>query len=115
MGTALFFPFALGILVIVSSWIVFKKAEKPGWAVLIPIYNGIVFLQIAGKPWWWLLLFLIPVIQFVFLIWAVNLFVKSFGKGTGFTIGMIFLSIIFLPILAFGDAKYIGPAGQKAV
>ena len=28
---------------------------------------------------------------------------KSFGKGTGFGIGLVFLGFIFYPILAFGD------------
>jgi hypothetical protein len=35
----------------------------------------------------------------------------SFGKDTGFGIGLIFLGFIFYPILGFGDAKYIGPNG----
>jgi len=43
----------------------------------------------------------------------INLLSKSFGKDVGFTIGLILLPVIFYPILAFGDAKYIGPAGRK--
>jgi hypothetical protein len=30
----------------------------------------------------------------------------SFGKDILFTIGMIFLSFVFFPILAFGKAQY---------
>ena len=37
---------------------------------------------------------------------------KAFGKGGGFAVGLIFLSIIFYCILAFGKAQYIGPAGN---
>jgi arginine exporter protein ArgO len=37
---------------------------------------------------------------------------KSFGKDEGFTIGLIVLSFIFYPILAFGSAKYLGPYGD---
>jgi len=36
-----------------------------------------------------------------------NLSLK-FGKGVGFTIGMILLPFIFIPILGFGDAKCKG-------
>ena len=114
MGTLTFFYVLLIILMVASGWILFQKAGKPGWAVLIPIYNIIVYLEITGKPWWWIILFIIPVVDFVFIIWAVNLFVKSFGKSMGYTIGVIFLPMIFLPILAFGDAKYTGPAGHRA-
>ena len=45
----------------------------------------------------------------------INLLSKSFGKDVGFTLGMIFLSFIFYPILGFGDAEYIGPAGDSLV
>tara|TARA_Y100000739_G_scaffold102570_1_gene87803 strand:- start:102 stop:449 length:348 start_codon:yes stop_codon:yes gene_type:complete len=100
------------ILIIISQWKIFTKANKPGWASLIPIYNGLVLLQIIGKPWWWLLLFLIPIVNLVFAIWMTNLLSKSFGKDEGFTIGLILLPIIFLPILGLGSAKYSGPAGK---
>ena len=53
---------------------------------------------------------LIPFVGFIFpLICNVKL-AKAFGKGTGFGIGIIFLPIIFYPILAFSkDSEYIGP------
>ena len=49
----------LVILMIASTWIVFTKAGKPGWASIVPIYNMIVMLEIAGKPLWWILLLFI--------------------------------------------------------
>jgi hypothetical protein len=97
---------------IASLWKIFTKAGKPGWACIIPIYNIIVLLDIVGKPWWWLLLMLIPFVNFVLLIWVYNLLSKSYGHGVGFTLGLIFLGFIFIPILAFGDSKYVGPAGM---
>ena len=59
---------AISVLVIVGLWFVFNKAKQPGWAAIIPIYNFYVLLQVVGKPWWWLLLFLIPGVNLVFLI-----------------------------------------------
>ena len=113
MGTAIFLYFAFIIFMIVSIWTIFSKAGKPGWAGIVPIYNIIVLLEIVGKPWWWLLLFLIPIVNIIFLIWTINLLSKSFGKSEGFTIGLILLGFIFFPILAFGDATYARPAGQN--
>src|SRR5512133_1149421 len=110
MGTVIILYLAVIVLMIVSMWKIFTKAGKPGWACLIPIYNIIVMLEIIGKPWWWLLLMLIPVVNLVFSIWAVNLLSKSYGHGVGFTLGLIFLSFIFIPILGLGESKYIGPA-----
>ncbi len=100
------------IFYIYTYWRIFEKAGKPGWATLIPIYNTLVMLKIIGKPWWWLLLFLIPGVNFIFAIWMINLLSISFGKGIGFTLGLIFLSPIFYPILAFSNAEYQGPAGS---
>ena len=111
MGIAIIIYAAIIVLLIASEWIIYQKAKKPGWACIVPIYNTIVLLEIVGKPWWWLLLLLVPVVNVVILIWIFNLLSKSFGKSEGFTVGLIFLSIIFFPILAFGDAKYKGPAG----
>ncbi len=103
---------AVVILLIVAQWKIYTKAGKPGWAVLIPIYNIIVLLEIIGKPWWWLLLMLIPVVNIVIGIWATNLLSKSFGYSEGFTVGLILLPIVFYPILGFGQAAYKGPAGK---
>ena len=34
---------------------------------------------------------------------------KAFGKGIGYTLGLIFLQPIFLMMLGFGSAQYQGP------
>jgi hypothetical protein len=103
---------AFTILMIVSMWKIYEKAGKPGWACIIPFYNIIVLLEIIGKPWWWLLLMLIPGVNVILAIWACNLLSKSFGQGVGFTLGLILLSFIFIPLLGLGDAQYQGPAGK---
>jgi hypothetical protein len=102
------FYMAIIVLMLVSMWKVFVKAGKPGWACLIPVYNTLVMLEIVGKPWWYLLLMLIPVVNIVIWIMISLDMARVFGKGSGFGIGLAFLPMIFYPILAFGDAKYQG-------
>ncbi len=102
------------ILLIASMWKIYTKAGKPGWAAIVPIYNYVVLLDIVGKPVWWIVLLFIPLVNFIVAIMVINLLSKSFGKGVGFTIGMIFLPFIFIPMLAFGDAQYVGPGGNAA-
>jgi hypothetical protein len=97
---------AFVIFIIVSMWKVFVKAGQPGWGVLIPIYNIYLMLKIAGRPGWWLLLFLIPLVNIVIGIIVDIDIAKNFGKDTAFGLGLFFLGFIFLPILAFGKAKY---------
>ena len=113
MTIGLLFYLGLIVLMIISAWKTYKKANQPGWACIIPIYSTIVWLRIIGKPWWWLLMFFIPVVNIVFAVMMVNLLAKSFGKDSGFTVGLIFLPFIFYPILGLGEAKYEGPAGLK--
>jgi hypothetical protein len=95
---------------VAAMWTVFQKAGQPGWASIIPIYNAIVLLQIAGKPVWWILLYLIPIVNIVIGIIVLHNISVNFGKGVGFTLGLIFLGFIFYPILAWGDAEYRGPS-----
>lgn len=102
---------AIVILMIAAIWKVFTKAGKPGWAAIIPIYNLVVLLQIVGKPIWWIILMLIPIVNIIIQIIVTHQLSKSFGKDVGFTLGLIFLGFIFFPILGFGDAKYMGPGG----
>ena len=96
---------------IATMWTVYTKAGKPGWASIIPIYNAVVLHQMVGKPVWWVLLYLIPIVNIVIAIIVTHALSLSFGKGTGFTLGLIILGFIFYPMLAWGDAQYLGPAG----
>lgn len=100
------------VIVIAGYWKVFEKAGKPGWAAIIPIYNIIVLLEIVGRPIWWIILLLIPFVNFIVLIMLVHGLSTSFGKGVGYTLGLIFLPFIFMPILGFGDATYSGPSSS---
>src|SRR5204863_9323108 len=109
MGAMLFSCLVL-LVIVAAMWKVFTKAGKPGWASIIPIYNIWVLLEIVGRPGWWLVLMLIPFVNFIVLIILSIDVAKSFGKGTGFGLGLAFLSLIFYPILGFGDAQYQGPA-----
>jgi hypothetical protein len=98
------------VLYLVAGWVVYTKAGEQGWKSLIPIYNWYVLLKIVGRPGWWLILYLIPFVNFVIhIIVSIDL-AKSFGKGIGFALGLIFLAPIFYLILAFGPATYRGPA-----
>lgn len=100
---------------VAATWIVFSKAGQPGWAAIIPIYNVWVLLKVVGRPGWWIILFLIPILNFVIWIIVALDLAKSFGRGVGFAIGLIFLGWIFMPILGFGSSRYVGPAGAAAV
>jgi hypothetical protein len=68
--------------------------------------------KVGGKPGYWTFLCLIPLVNYIFVIWLYNMISKSFGKDEGFTAGLVLLGIVFWPILGFGGAKYQGPFGD---
>ena len=107
---SIIFGLLIALLIIVAMWKVFTKAGQPGWASIIPIYNLYIWCKIVGRPWWWILLMLIPFVNFIVCIILCIDLAKSFGKGVGFGIGLALLGIIFFPILGFGSAQYQGPA-----
>lgn len=117
MGAAiLIVSLAISIFSIVVMWKLFKKAGKPGWASIVPIYNTYILFKITwGNGWMFLTMLaaIIPVIGWIAvtvitIITYVKL-AKSFGKEGGFAVGLIFLNIIFMAILAFGKNEYVGP------
>ena len=119
---------AIIIYYIVVAWKIFEKAGVAGWKVLIPIYNVYCFCKIVGVNFWiWVIA--VPFALGFILGFANNadlsntlnemygaglaIFLsyklgKAFGKSNGFIVGLIFLSIIFESILAFGSSKYVG-------
>jgi uncharacterized protein DUF5684 len=107
------FAILFSVLMIAAMWKVFTKAGKPGWAAIVPIYNIIVLLQIAGKPVWWIILFFIPIVSLIIAILTYVALAERFGKGSGFAVGLVLLGPIFFPILGFGSAQY-RPALAKA-
>ena len=103
----------VGILTIIAQWKIFTKAGEAGWKSLIPIYNAVVLFKIAGLSPLWVLGYLAAIIPVVgaFVALGVTIYLninlaKAFGKGTGFTVGLILLNTIFTLILGFGSAEY---------
>jgi hypothetical protein len=100
---------AMVFLVIASVWRLFAKAGESGWKSLVPIYNAVVLLKLVGRPGWWLLLMLVPVVNIIPAIMVCFDLARAFGKGTGAGLGILLLGPIFIMWLAFGDARYVGP------
>ncbi|MEI7683264.1 MAG: DUF5684 domain-containing protein [Candidatus Saccharibacteria bacterium] len=101
------------VVAIAAMWKIFVKAGEEGWKSLIPIYNTWVLIEISGKPGWWLLLMLIPFVNFVVWIIVALELAKRFGKSTAFAIfGLIIFSLVGYLMLGFGDAKYDGKKYQ---
>jgi len=112
-GPALVFWCAVLAVCIVGWWKLFQKAGHPGWACLIPIYNFYIMLKIAGRPAWWLVLMLIPLVNFIISIVVAIDIAKAFGQTAvfGFFLNFLLAGIGYV-ILGFGNYRYLGPQTQ---
>ena len=110
---SLIFGLLITVFLIAALWKIFSKAGQPGWACIVPFYNIYVLLKIVGRPGWWLILMLIPLVNIVISIIVYIDLAKSFGKGVGYGLGLVFLPFIFMPMLGFGSAQYVGPAAAQ--
>lgn len=98
------------VLTIGGMWKMFTKAGHPGWAALVPFYNMYIMCQIAGRPGWWMVLFMVPLVSIVIALMVSVDIAKSFGKGVVFGLGLWLFGPIFYCILGYGDSEYEGPA-----
>ena len=98
-----------GLISLISTWMIYKKAGKPGWASIVPIYNTIVLLQIVELPIWYIILFMVPFANIYVMFKIYIELAHKFGKSTGFGVACVFFGIICLPMLAFGKNNvYVG-------
>ena len=97
---------------IITAWSLFKKAGKPGWASIIPVYNNIIMLEIAEKPIWWIALLLIPGVNFVIGIMILIELTKKYDKPA------TIITWVLVPIVSVFLVKnthYIGGNTAAAV
>ncbi len=103
--------FSLIIFVIVAAgwWQMFSKAGTSGWLAFIPIVNVFVYIiAVAKLPWWLGLLLFIPFVNLIVILVIHNAVANNFRQGILFTLGLFFLTPIFVLLLGFGDYRFRG-------
>ena len=107
-GVEIAIVLAIAVLQVAGMWKVFTKANKPGWAAIIPIYNLYVMLDIGDNAWRWLPVLLLPLVN-IYALYRIHAGVaRAFGKGIGFGLGLAFLGPVCFPVLGFGNYRYTG-------
>ena len=83
-----------------------EKTNTPnGWWAWIPILNILLMLAIAKKPMWWIILFFVPLVNFVIMILVLVEICKARGKPGWWAVWFFIplANLIVLGVLAFGD------------
>jgi hypothetical protein len=109
-------------LVVISTWIIFEKAGKPGWAAIIPFYSTVVWVQISGRPMWWAAVIIagafIPrignILNLAGAIYVGIGVAGKFGKSDVYGVLMGIFPFVLRPMLAFSDVQYEGETLEES-
>jgi len=107
------FCVVIAVIYVIAYWKIFEKAGEPGWGAIIPFYNMYLLFKITWGNGLLFLLIFVPIANFVIEIITMVKLSNSFGQGGGFACGLIFLPVIFWPLLGFGNYAYIGVNGKQ--
>ena len=97
----------LFIFLFISIGLTLKKAGKSFWHTFLPIYNQIQLLKIANCSLWYLLFFLIPVVNIVFAFRYSIKLSKAFDGSVLLGILLFLIPFLGYPILGFGPYQYV--------
>jgi len=100
LGLGFYIYFSLALQTIAT-----KTGTANAWLAWIPIANVILMLQVAKKPLWWLLLFLIPLVNLIISIIIWMAVAEARGKPNWWGILMIVpvVGLIVPGYLAWSD------------
>ena len=65
-----------------GTWKLYQKAGRKAWEALIPVYNAVILMKIVNRPWWWVVLLFIPIINLIMfpVVWVET--ARSFGRNS---------------------------------
>lgn len=93
-----------------ALWGMLGKAGLPKWGGFVPFYNLYLTVKMAGYNGWMFLLFLIPVVNFVWGIFVALRLGKAFGKGGAFSFFLMWLlAIIGYFVCSYDQSTYRHP------
>lgn len=114
MTVLLFFVFSY-ILLSVSLYFLFPKAGIDGWKGLVPGLNFVEMCKMIGRPSWWALLLLIPIVGFFIYAGLTIDTIRSFGRGRFWeSVVAVALAPVIMFMIAFNEEnEFEGPIVTK--
>ena len=65
-----------------GTWKLYIKADRKAWEAFVPIYNAVVLMKIVSRPWWWVILLFLPIVNLIMIPAAWVETARAFGKDT---------------------------------
>jgi len=108
MTNWIIFFLIIQVIHFLGTWKLYQKAGRQSWEALVPIYNAYILTKIINRPWWWIILLFIPIINLMMFpsFWVET--VRSFGKEkTGELFLVVFTFGFYIYYLNYvEDVKY---------
>ncbi|WP_299365813.1 signal peptidase I [Winogradskyella sp.] len=105
------FIFLLIIQIIhgLGTWKLYVKAGRQAWEAFVPVYNAVVLMKIITRPWWWVILMFLPIVNLIMIpaVWVET--ARVFGKDTKLDalICIITLGFYLYYLNYMADVKYV--------
>lgn len=65
-----------------GTWKLYIKAGRQAWEAFIPVYNAVILMKIISRPWWWVILIFLPIVNLIMIpaVWVET--ARTFGKDS---------------------------------
>ncbi|MFD1095502.1 signal peptidase I [Salegentibacter chungangensis] len=109
------FFFLVQLIHFLGTWRLYIKAGRKAWEAAIPVYNAVLLMKIINRPWWWVILLFIPIVNLVMfpVIWVET--IRSFGRNSSTDTFLVLVTLGFYTyyINYATDVKYIEDRSLK--
>jgi len=116
MTNLLIFFIIVQVIHFLGTWKLYKKAGRQTWEAAVPVYNTFVLTKIINRPWWWVILLFIPIINLLMFpaFWVET--VRSFGKEKTthvllavFTLGFYIFYLNYMEDVTYLKERQLSP------
>jgi len=65
-----------------GTWKLYVKAGRKAWEAFVPVYNAVILMKIISRPWWWVILLFLPIVNLIMIpaVWVET--ARSFDKDS---------------------------------
>lgn len=84
MSWTQWFIFLLVLQIIhgLGTWKLYIKAGRQAWEAFVPIYNAVILMKIISRPWWWVIIMFLPIVNLIMIPAAWVETARAFGKDS---------------------------------
>ncbi len=111
----LLFLLIIQVIHFAGTWKLYQKAGRKAWEAAVPVYNAVILMKIINRPWWWVILMFIPIVNQIMIpvVWVET--IRSFGRNSNLDTLLVIITLgLYIYYVNYGlDVKYIEDRNLK--